>query len=61
MSSPQYRRTRRIPFVLFVGLTLLALLAVDATLAADWPASASFTIFINVMVAAALAGAWCLP
>ena len=60
MSSPQYRHTQRIPFLLFAGLTMLVLLAVDATLAKNWPASASFTVFINLMFAAVLVGAWCL-
>jgi hypothetical protein len=61
MSSPQYRRIRRVPFLLFVGLVLLMLLAVDATLVATWPASTSFTVFVNVVLAAVLVGAWCLP
>jgi len=60
MSSPQYRHTQRIPVLLFIGVTAIVLLAVDATLAQTWPASARFAVFINLMFGAVLLGAWFL-
>jgi hypothetical protein len=60
MSSPHYRHTQRIPIVLFIGLTVVVLLAVDASMAASWPASARFALFINLLFAGVLLGAWCL-
>jgi hypothetical protein len=60
MSSSQYRHTQRMPIVLFIGLTVVVLLAVDASLASSWPASARFAVFINLLFAAVLLGAWCL-
>jgi hypothetical protein len=60
MSSPQYRHTQRLPVLLFAGLTVLVLVMVDASLAQTWPASARFAVFINLLFAAVLLGAWCL-
>jgi hypothetical protein len=60
MSSPQYRHTQRIPVLLFIGVSAVVLFAVDATMARTWPASANFTVFINLVFAAVLLGAWCL-
>src|SRR5262249_53903001 len=60
MASPQYSHTQRIPIVLFIGLTVVVLLAVDASMASSWPASARFAAFINLLFAAVVLGAWCL-
>jgi hypothetical protein len=59
MSAP-YRHTQRTPVVLFIGLTAIILLLVNAGLASSWPASAHFAIFIHLLFAAVLLLAWAL-